>query len=57
MKKESLLTRLKKKFCNHNFKLEHEDVATLSTGDNTLYRTFVCSKCGKTEVHQFIIKK
>lgn len=57
MKKESLLTRLKKKFCNHNFKLEHEDVATLSTGEDTLYRTFVCTKCGKTEVHQFIIKK
>jgi len=52
---ESFLTKLKKKFCRHNYKMDHEDIVRLSCGDDVMYRIFVCTKCGKVETHQIII--
>lgn len=54
MKKDSLLTKIRRKLCRHSLKFDHEEVTTLSTGDVVVNRTFYCEKCGKKETYQYI---
>ena len=50
-----LKEKIKRKFCNHSYKVESEYVKTLTPGDKIKYRILVCEKCGKKETHQFYL--